>query len=180
MSSKSIATVILSIAIIVGLGFVAYKQKSHIAPREDACASINPDDVTKEAQLIDNSKTQYATTSKQVLGRSTDGGVQIDYFKDGKILLAEVGLFGETVNYKASYFVRNDKVYYFHEEVDRYERSVYAEDFSSSSKSIEIKDYYFDGNQKLCSWFINQESQPIDEKVKAYVNEAIVQLKIDK
>jgi hypothetical protein len=176
MNNKAKIAIVLSIALIFGVGFIVYKRGGQTTSHKNACASINPDDVTMQAQLIDNSKYQYATSSRQILGKSTDGGVQMNYSKDGKILLSEVGLFGETVNYKASYFIQDKKVYYLHEEVTRYEKSIYVEDFDPSSKGIEIRDYYLDKDQNLCSWSINQKPQPIDEKAKNYVNEAISEL----
>lgn len=177
MTNYKLICSILFVLVAIGVGFVIYNNRWQDVPNENACANIDQINVTKGAQIVEDSKLQYATSSQQIFGKSTDGGVRIDYWKDGKLLLSEVGLYGETVNYKASYFVHSKNVYYFHEEVAKYGKSIYADDFDPNSKSVQIKDYYLDGGQNLCFWFIDQEPQVVNEEAKNYVKNTLLLLR---
>ncbi|MCI0619486.1 hypothetical protein L0Y40_00405 [Candidatus Wolfebacteria bacterium] len=172
---------VVFLIVVTGVGYSVHKgakpSNESVSNSEVRCEGIDPVAVTRRAQLVDNNKTQYATTSRRVFGRSTDGGLQMSYSQNGKLLLIEEGLYGETVNSEASYFLENGRVYYFHQEVTRYDTSVYQEDFDPESKSVEVRDFYLDENENLCYWYVNQNLQPVTEEIKDFVERSLIEVR---
>lgn len=164
--------IIISLFILAAIaGYSIYANRE----REE-CKKIDVHEVAERVGAIENNKTQYATTSRSVFGRSTDGGMQIIYSLNDKIILIEEELYGETVMSDTSYFLQDDRVFYFHMENTRYTRSIYSEDFDPHGKSVEILDYYLDDDQMLCFWYKNGKLQLTDQAATDLVNRLISEL----
>ncbi|MCX6744487.1 MAG: hypothetical protein NTX82_03115 [Candidatus Parcubacteria bacterium] len=140
----------------------------------NGCGSVGINNIVKKAHSIENNIAKYAITSKD-LWRSTEGGQQTDYSLDNKIVLIKQIFFGETGKSELSYYLQNDKVFYILEKDTAYLLPL-SEDSSAKVKNFEIKDFYLDSSQFLCSWHSNQKLQSNDQATKDLVKNLILGL----
>jgi len=173
-----IGFLLLAVSIGILLMIMMYKSSTD-KENNNECNNIVPESVTMKAQLIEDQKHTFATTSRKVFGKSTDGGVQINYTQDGELFIIEEGLFGETIQSYSSYYIKNEKVYYIHKEIIRYPTSVYQNNFDPNNKEKEVRDYYLDKNQNLCYWYSNSQLQTITDDDRNYVKRIISDLNGD-
>lgn len=160
-------TIIASLAIlVVSISCYLYTEKQNnysiAQDNEEACRNLNIQGIKKHAQVIEAGKANYASSTRYIFGESTQGGHQSDYRLNNEIVLREQVFFGETGRSEASYYLEDDKVFYFTKKNIEYINSIY-QDHSGAVKKIDIKDFYFDKNQELCLWYLNQKIQPNDQ-----------------
>lgn len=168
---KKLFIIIIAI-VLISASYILLKNIKTESPK-NSCSDIDPIIVTKQAQIIEDQKSNYSTTSRRILGRSTEGGTQLNYIDGNKIVLIEQVFYGETGKAYSSYYLVNNQVYYFHRELHTYNLPIYDSKFDQSKDVIEIQDYYLDNKQMLCSWYSNQNKQSISDAVKEFVSQSI-------
>jgi uncharacterized protein YxeA len=162
---KNLILLIL-LVLVLSISYYLYKNK------KDVVCNTN---VEQKKIEIDNNISKYSTTSKDIFGRSTEGGQQTNYTFDGKNKLIEQIFFGETGKSEIKYYLDSDKVFYIGKINTEYALPIY-EDTSGKVKNVDMKEFYLDNNENLCSWYLNQNLQINDQDTKDLVKDFILGL----
>lgn len=146
-------------------------------------SSINPDfiadfvvrnkcvpiaSVAQKTKDIDSNLSKYSLTTKDILNKSSQGGEQTRYELAGKALLVKQVFYGETGKAEATYYMKDNKVFYFKKINYEYVAPL-SQDTSGNVKNIDTKEFYLDSNQSLCSWYLNKTLQANDVDTKDLV-----------
>lgn len=155
---------IATLLILSVVSAVVYAQRNRRVPTTNTtdqgsarCGST--EDAKAEARLIEADLTKYATTTKDIFGKSTEGGQQTDYTLGGERKMIKQTFYAETGKSEISYFLENDKVFYFEKNNSEYLVPL-SQDSTRKIKSTELNEFYIDGDQHLCSWYSNDQIQP--------------------
>ncbi len=161
--------IIITFGVVIILCLVGYYMyiKNHNfvnQPVENIGQCDNLDlQVSKDlVQAIESDIDSYATSSKDIIDKSSQGGMQVDYLLNGKVVLVKQTFYGETGKSEVVYYFQKEKVFYINKKNTEYVLSLF-EDPSGKIKSVEIKDFYLDSSQDLCFWYKNQELKPNDQ-----------------
>jgi hypothetical protein len=149
--------------------------KKCIVRNECQLISIHIQDAKNQVKDIENDVMKYATSSKDILGKSTEGGEQTNYTLNGAIVLIKQFFYGETGKSEISYYLQSGKVFYFTKKITTYSLPL-AEDSSGNVKNVKVDDFYLGSNQNLCSWYSDQKIQPNDQGTINMVNDLISEL----
>lgn len=134
------------------------------------CVLVNEGEANRDVEQIEKHRTSYVSTTKSIMGKSTQGGTQINYSMNGKVVIVEQVFYGETGKSEASYYFKNGKVFYSRKKNIQYEGSIYDDNFNPDKvKSIEVKDFYLDLKENLCIWYENHQRQLIDNDTRDLV-----------
>lgn len=136
------------------------------------CSSISVENTRSRAYTIKANKSQYASSTNDIWGQSTEGGVQTTYIKKGQVAMVEQIIFGETGKTELTYYFNNDKAFFVERTSTEYKLPIHI-DNSAAAASVNKEAYYFDDNQTLCSWYVNNELQPNDAKTQDDIVSAI-------
>ena len=160
-----IISVLIVMAVLVFLGLRKDKggQANNIG--NVGCQNIEVGDVKKQAQATENNAVQYESTTKDVLGKSTEGGKQTNYSSEGKNKLIKQIFFGETGKSEINYYLDSGKVFYFTKKNLEYILPL-SQDSTGKVKSVELNEFYLGSNQNLCSWYSNQQIQQNTQEAK--------------
>lgn len=162
---KNLPVIIASIVVLIAGYYIFSGQKL----LSSSCDKIDQQKVLSEAQGIQNNKSSYSTTSKDILGKSTEGGVQTNYILNGKIILIEQKFYGETGKSEVSYYLENGNVFYFSKVNTEYLLPI-SEDSSGKTKSTDSKEFYLGTGEQVCSWYLDKKVQPLDQDTKDLVD----------
>lgn len=179
MNKRNLTISVLLIAIIlffVGRRLYRPKKVNPSADQADVCANVNKDDYNKRASGIEKNIKEYSSTSKDITGKSSEGGQQIDYSLQGQTPLITQVFYGETGKSEASYYLQNGNVFYFVKKNSTYALPLF-EDSSGKVKSLEVKEFYLGSDQSLCSWLDNGKVQQNDQDTKELVSYLIAGLR---
>jgi hypothetical protein len=159
---KSNLVLLICLIIVLFIGYFTYqnlnKQKITI---NDSCIT----DITQKVKNIEMNISKYSMATKDIIGKTTEGGQQTDYIFEGKKVLIKQIFFGETGKSEVNYYLENNKVYYFKKINTEYLLPI-SEDSSGKIKNIDTKEFYLDNNQNICSWYLNQKLQLNDQDTK--------------
>lgn len=112
MKNKSIITIILLVSIVIG--YTVYKNQGHPVNKNVivSCNNINTEDVYLKVKNTESKISSYSSSTKDVMGQSTEGGEQTDYMSNGERVLVKQIFFGETGKSEASYYLEGGIVFY--------------------------------------------------------------------
>ena len=166
---KEIIIIVAILILLIG-GLVIYKaQKPNHQTVTSACEKINLEEVKTKARELDNKLSTYSSTTKDVMGRSTEGGEQTDYASNGKRVVVKQMFFGETGKSEILYYLSNEKIFYVKKINTEYLVPL-SEDSSGKVKNTDIKEFVLNDNQELCSWYQDGATQEINQDTKDLLN----------
>jgi YD repeat-containing protein len=123
-------------------------------------------------EQLDRGETSFASTTQDVMGRTTEGGEQTTYTRDGVRQIVEQRFYKETGRSIARIYYTSGKPFALVVLVTEYAVPLSA-DNSAKVQSTEERIYFPDDNSVVCSWMLNGKPQPIDdntvESVKSYL-----------
>jgi hypothetical protein len=168
MKKLTISLTILLIVIISG--YPMYRHYN-LTPKNlsTSCDNSPVTDSYSIAENIEKNTKNYAFTTKDIFGQSTEGGEQTNYTLDGKIVFIKQIFFGETGKSEVSYYFKNNNIFYVKKVNTEYLLQI-SEDSSAKVKTIEIKDFFINSNKELCSWYKNKEVQINDSDTRDLLN----------
>lgn len=153
---------LICLIIVLFIGYYTYqnlnKQKATI---NDSCIT----GITQKVKNIETNISKYSIITKDITGKTTEGGQQTNYTFEGKKVLIKQIFFGETGKSEVNYYLENNKVFYFKKVNTEYILPI-SEDSSGKVKNIDEKEFYLGNNQDLCSWYLNQKLQLNDTDTK--------------
>jgi len=167
MKKNTLIIFILTI-LLVGSGYYIYSRQNLPQTDRNECENISNQSVLAKAQAIEADKAKYKSTSKDILGKSSEGGVQTNYTLGGEPVFIEQKFYGETGKSEATYYLQNGKVFYFTKINTEYLLPI-SQDSSGKTKSIETKEFYLASNQQLCAWYLNKKIESVDKDTKDLV-----------
>jgi hypothetical protein len=173
---KNTIIIFIVALIIVGSGYCIYSKQNLSQGDIKECSNIVTADVLKKVGMIDGNKTKYASTSKDILGESTEGGVQINYTSGNELILIEQQFYGETGKSEVTYYLQNGKVFYFTKVNTEYLLPI-SQDSSGKIKSIETKEFYLGNEEQLCTWYLDKKLQSSDKDTGDLVDYLITGLR---
>ena len=169
------------IILVLIIGFFVYKNKLNKKSLIDkplsglSCQDLEIESVKLLAKEIDDSMGNYKKTSVDLMGQSTEGGVQNDHSLNNHKVLVTQTFYGETGFVEISYYFTDDKIFYI-EKIDYgYEFPIYV-DSSRVIDSIDSSEYFLDKDQNLCLEYFNQNPKSINEDSKRIIKNYISQL----
>lgn len=153
-------TLTIIVLIIIFFSYSSYKKKDFNQKKiGTSCENIFATNVYSEAQIIENNINNYLITTKDIYGKSSEGGEQVNYtLKNGEMILIKQIFFGEIGKSEISYYFKNNLMFYVKKEDTEYLLPI-SEDSSYKIKSFEVKDFFLNSNKELCSWYKNKEMQ---------------------
>lgn len=117
-------------------------------------------------QNFETNKSKYQLKQAELIDISSQGGMVIGYYEDGKLKYIESAIFGETgkILYDI-YFINNSLVYFIETDI-KYDKTIYDEDFKIMEKNV--KEYIIN-NDTMYQY--NEKLILLDEGIKSkYVN----------
>ena len=121
---------------------------------------------------LDRSENSFASTTRDLMGETTEGGAQITYTQDGVRQIVEQRWYGETGRSTARIYYASGKPFALVVLSTEYAVPL-SVDNKGKVKSVEERDYYLDEAGVVCSWLLNGKPQPIDENtiesIKTYL-----------
>ena len=164
--------IILSVIAVAGVAYFVYSNNKNQPPANNnnvPIAQCGEDNKKEQANIIGNNISQYATSTKDLIGKSTEGGQQINYSLDGKNILIKQTFYSETGKSEVTYYLDNGKVFYFTKKNYIYALPL-SQDSSGKVKSIESNEFYLATDQSLCSWSSDGSVQSNTQAAKDTVN----------
>ena len=151
-----------------------------LAPRaqnSDICVPIVPVDRSREiVNLFDGSTSQFASTTVDVMGRSTEGGTQTTFTKSRAKQIVEQRFYGETGrSYMRFYYNEDGAIFAITKLNLSYHVPIYV-DSSATVKMSEKKDFYLNRDGTVCSWFLNDVEQSVDRDTQDMIREYIASI----
>lgn len=162
---KNLVLLIL-LLLILFVSYYSYKNKQDII-----CST----DVEQKIRDIDNNISKYSIASKDIFDRSTEGGQQTNYTLNEKNILIKQIFFGETGKSEIKYYFEANRVFYINKINTEYALPIY-EDSSGKVENVDLKEFYLDNNQNLCSWYLNQKLQLNDGDAEDLIQSLISDL----
>lgn len=147
--------------------------------RVSSCPSIGEDAPLKIAE-IDRKREEYVWSTKDVMGFSTEGGLQTTYTdSSGNIRLIRQTFYGETFRSELAYYLINDKVFFITVDRLEYEKPI---DIEPSPKVVRTlrRSFYLDDSEKVCQWYLEDVPQKNDDSTQEFVTYLLSILRIEK
>jgi len=167
---KTAFLTIIAIVIITIFGAVKWRSRGGVA-----CSPILP--VAQSASLInslDQNAVHFASSSKDLMGQSTEGGVQIDYTDGGKRKIIEQRFYKETGHtYMRLYFDDSGDPFALVTLNENYAVPL-SVDSNPAIVSGEERDYYLDTIGNVCSAYVNGMNISIDTNNQEMIQEYIL------
>jgi hypothetical protein len=139
----------------------------------DRCSSIPP--LNQSQALIDrldHSEPNFASTTQDVMGRTTEGGEQPTYTQGGVRQIVEQRFYGETGRSTARIYYASGTPFALIVQNMKYAVPL-SVDNNGTVQSTEERAYFLDDTGAVCSWLLNGTPQPVDdstiESVKTYL-----------
>ncbi len=114
-----------------------------------------------DAQSIEANMASYASSTKDIVDQTTEGGEQITFTSNSDVVLIKQTFFGETGKSEVTYYLKNKKVFLINKTNTLYIVPL-SEDTSGVAKSVDKKEFYLGSDQALCSWALNGQMQSND------------------
>ncbi len=155
---------------VVGL-YVAFFNSPQATPAPDVstpspldhCSSILSLDKSRALiDRLDHSEPSFASTTQDVMGRTTEGGEQTTYTQDGVRQIAEQRFYRETGRATARIYYASGKPFALIVQNIKYAVPL-SGDNNGDVQSTEERTYFLDDTGVVCSWLLNGKPQPIDE-----------------
>jgi hypothetical protein len=165
---------------VVGL-YVAFFSSPQATPVPDVstadhasrCSSIMPMEHSQALiDRLDHSEPSFASTTQDVMGRTTEGGEQTTYTQDGVRQIVEQRFYGETGRAIARVYYLSGKPSVLIVQNMKYAVPL-SVDNNGDVQSTEERAYFLDDTGIVCTWQLNGKPQPVDENtvesVKTYL-----------
>jgi hypothetical protein len=165
---------------VAGL-YVAFFDSPQATPAPDAstpspidhCSSFLSLDKSRALiDRLDHSELSFASTTQDVMGRTTEGGEQTTYTQDGVRQIVEQRFYGETGRAIARIYYTSGTPFGLIVQNMKYAVPL-SVDNNGTVQSTEEREYLLDDNGVVCNWLLNGNSQPVDdntvESVKTYL-----------
>ncbi len=162
---------IISFLLILAFTKVSFSQNTE-SQEEEIIKSIR-----QEYNLIQENKATYDTTTVDIWGESTDGGILVGYYdtkNNRELKLINMTWLGESGKHILTFYLKNDKVSFIFEQHFRYNTSIYITKevakeneiaaFDMRKTKVEENRYYFD-NGNLFRW-INPKREKVDLQIE--------------
>lgn len=169
MMSRGIATALTVAGIAIGLYVYLAKTNPMLEPRMSGCEQVDSQVVLQHVGAVNDDIDRYTSSSRDLIGESSEGGQQITYSQGGDVVLVRQTFYGETGRSEASYYLNDGRVYYFTKTNLAY-KSPLQIDPTGKVEHLEKKDFYFDNQQNLCFWYKNDMIQQVDQDTRQLVN----------
>jgi hypothetical protein len=122
--------------------------------------------------LLDHSTGHFASSTKDLIGQSTEGGVQVIYSDYGERKIVEQRFYKETGRVYMRLYFDNGNPFALVTLNENYAVPI-SVDSNPTIASGEEHDYYLDPNGQVCRLDINGVSQPIDKDTQDIIQEYI-------
>ena len=143
------------------------------AAQADRCALIMP--MAESQALInrlDRSVISFASTTRDLMGETTEGGYQVTYTQGGVRQIVDQRFYKETGRSVARIYYTSGKPFALIVQGMKYAVPL-SVDNNATVQSAEERAYFLDEAGIVCSWTLNGKPQPIDnntvESVKSYL-----------
>jgi len=161
---KSIVAAILPL-VIVGLVIFFYAQKDE-DNRNDTdtvmttvgCEDVDTIKVKAKASDLEDNLDTYLVTAKDILGKSSEGGLQTNYALQGRNQVIKQTFYSETGKSEVEYYLDEGRVFYFTKKNSTYELPI-SVDPRADVKHLELNEFYLGSDQTLCLWYSDQVQQ---------------------
>jgi len=153
--STIVIVVFLSVAVLFSLLFYTLPSLR--------CHTILP--IAESNNLIaslDADAYKFASTSKDLFGRSAEGGEQINFVDNGTTKIIEQRFYAETGKSYIRFYYANGTVFAITKLNVTYKMPIYEEPIPTIV-SKQKKDFYVDSTGKTCDWFLDDKPQIIDK-----------------
>jgi hypothetical protein len=121
---------------------------------------------------LDHSEPSFASTTQDVMGRTTEGGEQTTYTQDGVRRIVEQRFYGETGRAIARIYYTSGTPFALIVRNMKYAVPL-SVDNNGTVQSTEKRAYFLADNGVVCGWLLNAKPQPVDdetiESVKTYL-----------
>jgi hypothetical protein len=111
---------------------------------------------------LDRSEAAFASTTQDVMGRTTEGGAQTTYTQDGVRQIVEQRFYGETGRSTARIYYASGKPFALIVQNMKYAVPLSIDD-NGTVQSTEERAYFLDNTGVVCGWLLNGKSQPVDQ-----------------
>jgi YD repeat-containing protein len=166
---KIILVVLISI-IAIGCGAFFLVVRSQDI---DVCTPLLPIAQSKEfVNSIDGQTSELASTTVDVMGRSTEGGTQTTFTRDGLKQIVEQRFYAETGRSYMRFYFYEGRLFAIVKLNMSYAAPI-SVDSSGAIKSSEERDYYLDDKGRVCVAEVNGVSQPIGDETQDMIREYV-------
>ena len=144
---------------------VLLKVVAHLTGTRGQCKLPIP--VEKSRELIDqldHRTGEFASTTTDLMGQTTEGGVQITYTKNRVRQIVEQRFYKETGRSYARTYYSSGSPFALIVLNTQYAVPL-SEDHTGKVGSSEERDYFLAKNGTVCNWFLNDSEQPVDKDV---------------
>lgn len=163
-----------NILILSAIGIIGLLAYWGMSVKQVSCRTLLP--VSQSNELInrlDQDATKFASTSKEIVGQSAEGGQQIEFRDKVKLQIVEQRFYGETGKSFERFYYSGDRIFAITKLNLSYEVPIYV-DPKAKIKSSEKKDFYLDKSGVVCTWFLNDTEQAVDkdtiDMIKQYIS----------
>ena len=176
--TKKQTIIAICLVLVLAFGYFVFRRPETlvvIGNKSDGCQNLRIEETQKQAQAIENNLPSYASTTKDIMDKSTEGGQQTDYTAGtAKVLVRQV-FYGETGKSEDSFFFKNGHVFFVQVKESRYAAPIF-EDPSGKVQSVSVQEYYLDDNQNVCAVFNGKNQEPITPELGGSVHNLILGL----
>ena len=164
----AIAVVVLSVGIIYAFAAFAHPietptPNTSTAAHANHCASVIPPEQSQALiDRLDHSDTSFASTTRNVMGQTTEGAEQTTYTQDGVRQIVEQRFYGETGRSIARIYYTSGKPFALIVQNMKYAVPL-SVDNNGIVQSTEDRAYLLDDTGVVCTWQLNGKPQPVDE-----------------
>lgn len=162
-------SVFLTFGIVIFVG--VRKQDSR------ACEPVFSLDESKaKIYFLDKQTAQFASSTVELMGRSTEGGVQITFLDRNSKKIVDQRFYGETGRSHMRFYFEGNIISSIVKLNITYEVPITV-DNNVSIKSTEEKGYYLDANGKVCGVDVDGVAQPVEADAQEMIKEYIAGIK---
>ena len=141
----------------------------------DECEGDIMNATLSKVDTINRNTNKYASSTKELLGLTTEGGVQIDYTDKNLRVLVAQHFYGETYHSIVNYYYDNSSPILINTQRLEYNAPITVEPFPVI-KSTTTNMYFLDPKGKLCMWQQNNEIKSTDIKSQDFVNSLLKEI----
>jgi hypothetical protein len=170
---QKIAIVIVVLVIVLILAVIGQQWQ-----RSYSCRLLRSVTQSKSTiDLLDHSTGHFASSTKDLIGQSTEGGVQIIYSDNGERKIVEQRFYKETGRAYMRLYFDNGNPFALVTLDENYAVPI-SVDNNPTIASGEEHDYYLGPNGQVCRLDINGVSQPIDKDTRDMVQKYIAGIRL--
>ena len=159
---------VLTALILLGVAFIAFFQswesgrvlETSTNGQQDGagCEDRSVEQAKELAQLMKTELSMYTSVTKDVFGKSSEGGEQTDYLLGDERKFIKQTFYAETGKSEISYYLESEKVFYF-EKINTEYVVPLSQDLRGEIKNVERNEFYIGNNQNLCFWYSDGQVQ---------------------